>query len=372
MRRTLHVLTVAALTAFISLIAATGASALPTINSDQAWQQVFGDDFDGIALDPTKWNTCYWWMSPGGGCTNTGNGELQWYTPANVIVSNGTAKLRAQKQTAIGPDGKSYPYTSGLISTGRTSKLLATPPKFQFTYGYMEMRARVPRGNGFLSTFWTLPSSQTWPPEMDAMEVRGDKPNGNHMALHTAGPSGTVVRTDSTWSGPDFSGDFHTFGMDWEPDKIVWYVDGVVRFWTTDTSKIPTQPMYVLANLAVGGNWVGAPNEATAFPSEMEIDYIRVFQKGPKPAPAPAAATVSTASGLDSVSGAPDSVSGAANTGVVTQTQPAAKARAVAGAPTMRTAATAPRSRKATRAACRRNGFARSHKRACRALLRRR
>src|SRR4051794_35696746 len=109
-------------------------AAPPTLSDQtQTWQQTFGDEFGGLVLDPTKWTTCYWWVA-GDGCTNSGNGEQQWYTPANVIESNGTLKLRARKQTTLAPDGKTYEYTSGMISSGRATSLLDTPPKFQFKY----------------------------------------------------------------------------------------------------------------------------------------------------------------------------------------------------------------------------------------------
>ena len=69
----------------------------------------------------------------------------------------------------------------------------------------------------------------------------------------------------------------HTFGVDWEPNAIVWYIDGVERFRYTRTNRIPNAPMFVLANLAIGG-WPPPPNSSTPFPSELTVDYIRVYQ----------------------------------------------------------------------------------------------
>ncbi len=267
------------------LVAPAGATPPPTGSPSQVWQQTFGDEFNGVVLDPTKWTSCYWWVT-GTGCTNSGNAELQWYTPANVVESHGTLKLHAQQQTLRAPDGKTYNYTSGMISTGRASSLLSTPPKYQFKYGYMEMRAKEPKGTGLWSAFWALPSGQGWPPEIDAMEMRGDRPSDNHMAVHTLNSSKQVVHTGAWWTGPDFTAGFHTFGMDWEPNAIVFYIDGAERYRVTDTSKIPNEPMYVLANLAVGGSWPGNPDASTKFPSDFEIDYIHVFQKVAKASPA--------------------------------------------------------------------------------------
>jgi beta-glucanase (GH16 family) len=270
------------LTAVATALVAPAASAAPPALSDQTqvWQQTFGDEFDGLALDPTKWASCYWWVAGDGGCTNTGNAEQQWYTPANVVESDGTLKLRAQQQATLAPDGKTYQYTSGLISSGRDTSLLSTPPKFQFKYGYMEMRAKLPKGTGLWPAFWTLPSSQGWPPEIDAMEARGDRPSDISVGVYNKDATGKTVH-GSTWiTGlADYTAGFHTFAADWEPTYLDYYVDGVLRIRVTDPTRIPSEPMYVLANLAVGGNWPGSPDTTTPFPSDLEIDWIHVFER---------------------------------------------------------------------------------------------
>ena len=83
----------------------------------------------------------------------------------------------------------------------------------------------------------------------------------------------------SSWTGPDFSAGWHTFGVEWEPGAIVWYVDGIERWRFTVTSRIPNEPMHVLLNLAVGGEWPGSPDTSTAFPSYYDVDYVRVWQR---------------------------------------------------------------------------------------------
>jgi beta-glucanase (GH16 family) len=77
----------------------------------------------------------------------------------------------------------------------------------------------------------------------------------------------------------DYTADFHTFAVDWEPTYLDYYIDGVLRIRVTDTTRIPTEPMYVLANLAVGGNWPGSPDANTPFPSDLQIDWIHVFER---------------------------------------------------------------------------------------------
>ena len=271
-------------------VAAPFAHAAPPTLSDPTkyWAETFGDDFDAPILDVTKWTPCYWWAN--GGCTNAGNNEQQWYLPANVVMENGVAKLRARNESVVG-DGKLFDYTSGMITSGRDTSLLGTPPRYQFKYGYMEMRAKVPAGAGLWPAFWALPSSHTWPPEIDAMEIKGQEPTRSNMGVHYRDGSGAYAHQGSAWAGPDFSQDFHTFGVHWYADALVWYIDGVVRYWVTDPAAIPQEPMYLLANLAVGGTFVGAPTASTPFPSDLEIDYIRVWQQqtvqAPEPEPAP-------------------------------------------------------------------------------------
>jgi beta-glucanase (GH16 family) len=263
-----------------ALIAPAALAAPPALTDQtQVWQQTFGDEFNGVALDPTKWTTCYWWIS-NGGCTNSSNAEQQWYTPSNVIESDGTLKLRAQKETTLAPDGKTYDYTSGMISSGRDTSLLSTPPRFEFKYGYMEMRAKLPAGTGLWPAFWTLPSSQGWPPEIDAMEGRGDRPTDVNVGVYNKTSTGATVHGSVWVTGlADYTADFHTFAVDWEPTYLDYYIDGVLRIRVTDTTRIPTEPMYVLANLAVGGNWPGSPDASTPFPSDLQIDWIHVFER---------------------------------------------------------------------------------------------
>ncbi|HEX6712682.1 MAG TPA: family 16 glycosylhydrolase [Thermoleophilaceae bacterium] len=274
--RALPVLAVA-----MSLLAPAAVAAPPALTDPtQVWHQTFGDEFDGVALDPTRWTTCYWWIAGDGGCTNSGNGELEWYMPGNVIESDGTLKLQARKETAVAPDGKTYAYTSGMISTGRDSNLLSTPPRFEFKYGYMEMRAKLPAGMGLWPAFWTLPSSHGWPPEIDVMEGRGDRPNDVNVGVFNKTSTGATVHGSVWVTGlADYTADFHTFAVDWQPSYLDYYIDGVLRIRVTDTTRIPTQPMYVLANLAVGGNWPGSPDANTPFPSNLEIDWIHVFER---------------------------------------------------------------------------------------------
>ncbi len=234
---------------------------------------LFGDEFDGTALNSAKWSTCYFWDNRG--CTNPGNGELQWYRPERVAVGNGLLQLQAQRQTVVGSDGRTYNYTSGMVSTGGND-WYGTPPQFSFRYGYAEIRAKVPAGKALWPAFWMLPVDRSWPPEIDVMEFWGERPNWMSMAVAWKNLDGTYAQSWSDYSGPDFTAGWHTFAVDWQPSGITWYVDGVPRKVFTDTSKIPNKAMYLLLNLAIDGR-SGGPDATTPFPSTYEIDYVRVW-----------------------------------------------------------------------------------------------
>ena len=181
-------------------------------------------------------------------------------------------------------------YTSGRISTQN---------KQTFTYGRFECRAKVPKGQGYLPAFWLMANDENvygqWPRcgEIDCMEVMGQETNKAYGTIHYGNPHSESQGTYYTGADEaDFSDAFHTFTCDWEPGKITWYVDGVKYHeesdWYSTTEGQGTltypapfdQPFYIILNLAVGGSWVGNPNEDTSFENNpYEIDYVRVYQK---------------------------------------------------------------------------------------------
>jgi len=259
------------------------ASAIRPVGQPGRWALLFSDEFDGASLDRSKWVTCYWWDR--GGCTNLGNHELQWYQPANVTVADGQLRLRAQRETARGQDNTLYDYTSGLISTGRDVDDVARPTKFEFQYGYAEMRALLPSGRGLWPTFWMLPTNHSDKPEIDIMEVLGQCPDVLYLTLHYRDSGARARQQQGIARGVDLSSGWHVYGVDWAPDRIVWYLDGVERFRYEDTRHIPHEPMYVLVNLAVGGDWPGAPDSATVFPANLLVDYVRIWRALDSPEP---------------------------------------------------------------------------------------
>ena len=228
-----------------------------SVPSKPGYRLVFSDEFIGPTLNAKKWETSLPWG-------NTNRVEQQYYTPESVSQRDGVLTMTARKKPT---NGKSY--ASGVISSS---------DRFVFTYGYSEIRAQVPAGTGLWSAFWLVSPIQGSNDEADVMEILGSDPSKGYAVLHY-GTMAKKGRSLSTYRNPDFSVGFHTFAVNWEPDLMVWYVDGVERYRVTQ--NIPSTPMYLITNLAVGGvdSWSGPPNRYTEFPAELKVDYIRVFQR---------------------------------------------------------------------------------------------
>ena len=249
----------------------TSLSASDEPSSDSASQErhrlVFADSFDSANLDGTKWVTCYPWADAAAGCTNAGNNEQQWYLADQVVQSEGQLHLVADRVPTNGTDRGGapmvFPYRSGMI---------ASAGRFSFTYGYVEFVARIPSGDAMWPALWLLPEDGSWPPEIDVMEAVGNHTTGLSLTLH--GNDGT--KSQQFVAGPDYALAMHTFAIDWRPASITWYVDNVARF--TATRGVPSSPMYLLANLAVGGTGGGLIGPTTPRHASFDIDSVKVWQ----------------------------------------------------------------------------------------------
>jgi len=234
--------------------------ALPGLAQQKpGWKLTFQDEFDGARLDLSKWNP----QDPWGKVRNR---ELQAYVKDAFEVRDGILHVKAEKRAAE-YDGATRQYTSGMMTTYR---------KFSQKFGWFEIRCRVPKGNGLWPAFWTLPDSLAWPPEIDVMENLGQDTRTAYFTSHFIGADG---RHGSKGSGkvatPDLSADFHSYAVEWRPEAIVWYFDGVEKF--RSDQGVPQQPMYLLVNLAIGGDWPAPPDETTPWPSSFDVDYVRVY-----------------------------------------------------------------------------------------------
>lgn len=179
---------------------------------------------------------------------------------------------------------------SGLKPGGIESGMLRS--RWVGQYGYYEARVKVPKGRGLWPAFWLNPEDQVWPPEIDIMEIvnngRDTTRNSFHF-VHGKGPRKTTVehsRLDKHSAyrpGLDYADDFHTFAVEWTEDRVRHYVDDVLvvdrRYEWRHNDGRDAGPAHVLMNLAVGGNWTGAPESEAIFPARLLVDYIRVWQK---------------------------------------------------------------------------------------------
>jgi beta-glucanase (GH16 family) len=250
------------------------------------WVLTWSDEFDGpdgSAVDPTKW------VHDVGG-TGWGNQELEYYTDGtqNAIVTGGNLVITA---TTAGASG----FTCAYPSSGPckyTSARLLTQGKFSQQYGRFEARIQIPEGQGLWPAFWMLGANidtVTWPScgETDIMENIGSQPSVNHGSLHmpAAGTTNDSQLTGMyTLANNVKLGDgFHTYAVEWSAAAIKFYVDDVL--YETQTPASATNrtwefdhPFFILLNVAVGGQFPGAPDSTTTFPQTMKVDWVRVYQ----------------------------------------------------------------------------------------------
>ena len=241
------------------------------------WSLIFADDFSGSELDPARWVTCYWWADDL--CTNSGNKEMQLYSRKNLFLDNDTITMRADFDALIGPKERFFPYSSGMITSGIRYSEKPAPSRFAFQFGYVEVRAKPPAGKGLWSALWLLPDRLTSRPEIDIMEVLGDSGDKLRMHIHYRDKNDKRKSIGETLSVEDQTGGWQIYGLLWQPDRITWYLNGKAMWSVTDRHAIPTEKLYFLANLAVGGEWPGAPDKDTRFPADFLLDYVRIWQK---------------------------------------------------------------------------------------------
>ncbi|MBV9404085.1 MAG: family 16 glycosylhydrolase [Acidobacteriaceae bacterium] len=230
------------------------------------------------------------WPQFDNGFTEAGNGEQEWFIQpgdaqtASVnpfSVQNGVLTISANPTpSSMLPYVNNQPYTSGWVDTYH---------EFSQTYGYFEMRAELPAGQGLWPAFWLLPEDNSWPPEIDVMEMIGSQPNTLATTVHSQDPiaGGREISSNHFATGagtyePGMTTGFHTYGVDLEAATITWYFDGQEVFQTPTPPDLQNKPVYMIADLAVGGSWPGNPDSTTRFPAQMEIDYLRAYQAAPQ------------------------------------------------------------------------------------------
>jgi len=239
------------------------------------YQLIWSDEFDqeDKRVDTDKW--FFETTAPNNGSWY--NNELQHYTDRldNSIVSNGTLKIIAKREDYT-HSGTTQSYTSARLNS-----------KISFTYGKVEVRAKLPRAQGTWPAIWTLGSNLEtvgWPAcgEIDIMEQLFEDFEMIQCAVHTPDTHGdnTIVKQVRV---SDVTENFHVYGMEWTPENLTFSVDDTPYFTYQPKNKtLENWPyfndQYILLNIAMGGN-LGGPIDPNFSEDQMEVDYVRVYQK---------------------------------------------------------------------------------------------
>lgn len=212
----------------------------------------FADEFRRGEVDTSRWRTKYPWNSR----THNHDGYA---AEENVYVEDEKLVLKAEDNPRSGK-----PYTTGVVSA-----------KDEFRYGYVEGRIKVPpMVHGFWPAFW-LTTVNEWPPEIDIFEFFGNE-SKVWMTYHYE-EDGEETKVRDSHEGTDFDDEFHRYGVEWRPDRIVWYVDGKEQF-RYEGEHIRGERMYLILNFGIGGvDFLAKPREKD-LPATYEIDWVRVWQ----------------------------------------------------------------------------------------------
>lgn len=275
-------------------------------DGEPSWEMVWSDEFSDDAIDAGNW-------SHEVNCFGGGNNERQCYTDRadNSFVADGYLHLVAKEEAFSGPsvfdDDPNYNANDASTTLPYTSARVRSKNLFDFKYGRVEFRAQVPGGQGTWPALWMLPTDNVyggWPSSgeidvFEAVNLNTDAPNEVHGTLHYGLPWPQWQPLGDSFGSADvdFTGEFHTYAVEWEADEIRWYFDDA--HYQTQTSEgwynyvwqgqeqgfgvaNPRAPFdeafHIIMNVAVGGDWPGTPDTGWAEDRQMLIDYVRVFQ----------------------------------------------------------------------------------------------
>ena len=247
------------------------------------WQLSWSDDFSENEI-----NTNNWTFDIGNGSNGWGNHELEYYTsrPENAYIAGGMLHIVARKETY---EGKEF-----------TSAKIRTRGRFSQKYGRFEFCARLPQGKGYWPALWMMPEHAVYGPwaasgEIDVMENRGANPDKVFGTIHFGGtPPHNAQSHGPAFSFPigDSVTNFHVYTLEWTTNAISWFVDNRLyqtqtNWWSSskresagERNPYPApfdQPFSIIMNLAIGGDFGGRPDEATSFPGEMQVKYVRAY-----------------------------------------------------------------------------------------------
>lgn len=255
------------------------------VSAHADWNIVWSDEFNGTSLNTNTW------FYDQGNCDGWGFNEFEYYTPQNVVVSNGMLRILALDDPTNG-----VPFTSGRINSSGTDQCTTPdqtpvePDSYAVLYGLIEFRVKLPVGTGLWPQIWLFPQNTPygdWPlcGEIDVLENFNSQTNSTLQgAIHYYGGSQfsqTYVQDITQW---------HTYGIYWTTNSISWIVDGVTNATATDWNPPPgfsspapfNIPFFFILDLAMGGGPTGSPTAEQMvpyLPAEMDVDYIRVYQQ---------------------------------------------------------------------------------------------
>ena len=247
------------------------AYAQPPKTPPSNWKLTFDEEFTN---DLSRWQMTYPWSAR----WNASNAEAEVYVDPSYMgtagsplglnpfkLEGGTLTITADvPSAAVVPFLQGHRYTSGMLTTYAS---------FSQMYGYFEISAKFPGGKGLWPAFWLLPTNMSWPPEIDVVEVLGDQPTTLYATVHY----GAAGKIQFPLSVSDVTSEFHSYGLYWTKNYIGWYVDSKRVAYAPTPVQLQDKPMYLLLNLAVGGNWPGYPDQSTPFPAQMQVNYVRVY-----------------------------------------------------------------------------------------------
>lgn len=242
---------------------------MATMAMPGAWRLVWRDEFDKSGRpDPAKWGYEKGFVR---------NDELQFYTEdrrENARVEQGRLVIEARKDGFEG-----HPVSSASLTTRG---------KAAWTFGKIEVRARIPTGKGTWPAIWMLGAGGRWPQdgEIDILEAVGHEKDKAFATIHSTKLGGTEHEAYGVSAFvPDLGKEFHTYALEWTTDQIVWTIDGkpVHRYAKADPHGVAwvfDKPQYLILNLAIGGSWGGQQGvDESIYPARFEVDFVRVYQK---------------------------------------------------------------------------------------------
>jgi beta-glucanase (GH16 family) len=273
------------LTAFLrpSHVAAASATR-PNLNSDapptlqghafltipgEQWTLLWHDEFTENSLDPAKWTSGLPWRGDDGAHRHHNALYASLIADDDVVFRNGMLELLTRKTDVVDARGRTFHYTQAFIQTDR---------KFNYKYGYCEIRAKVPEeaGPGLWPAFWML--SAGWPPEDDVAEFWTGRPEPHfHQGYAYRLPVSGRVQWNSRHVDQVPLG-FHTYGMEWGPGYQLMNFDGKIRVRVYEAQS-PDVPMYLILNSGVTSDPVPPPR--TVFPNAFVVNYLRVYRRPP-------------------------------------------------------------------------------------------